>query len=146
VVWIFDRDSMWTTGAFFLAGLYAFRVANWLFRVLVGSAMYYITKERRVDAVVAMFYQHKLPLTEGLAVDTDDLQAEFAVLARKPGISEDLRHFLYMTVAEITWLRMEGRLFALFQASSVLDAAVRRYRNEVNARGAPAGQPTMATS
>jgi len=102
----------------------------------VTTATYYIGKRGWIDAVVAQFYQHKLPIGEELPAYSDDVVDAFARISRRCDISDDLRQFLSMTVAEVSTLRMQGKFLPALRAVSVLDAAVDRYRAELNARGA----------
>ncbi len=115
-----------------LAGLYAFRVANSLMNMLVGTIVYYLTKKQRVSTVVAMFYQHKIPVNEEtmFADGTGVLDA----LAVAKGLSEEARKFAFMSIGEINGLRASSRPLAVLQACAVIDAAWDRYRSEMNAK------------
>jgi hypothetical protein len=115
-----------------LAGLYAFRIANWLINTLVSTAVYYLTKSQRVSALVAMFYQYKIPVNE--ATMFADGNGLYEAIAASNDTSADAKRFAVMSIGEFNGIRFSNRALGLMQMYAVSDAAWERYRSEVNAK------------
>lgn len=130
-----DKDNTWMVAGFLILALYGFRIANWLFKAAMAVPVYYITKKSRIDNIVAKFYKYKLPVTKDMQF-CDDILAVFLNLAKQKDIDEDLRQFLYMTVCEVSILKSLNHTLLFMQSMIVIDAALSRYINESNARGA----------
>jgi hypothetical protein len=96
-----------------LAGLYGFRVANGLMNMVVGTIVYYLTKKQRVSTVVAMFYQHKIPVNqETMFADGTGVLDTLAVAKE---LNEEAKKFAVMSVGELNGIRASSRPLALLQ-------------------------------
>jgi len=127
-----QSDNIFLVAFFFLMALYGFRIVNFLIKILISIPIYYLTRNARIDSIVAMLYKFKLPVTDDLQVG-DDTLAEFARIARHQSTNEELRQFLNLTIAEINLFRTSGKILVAMQSMAVIDAAVARYVREFNA-------------
>jgi hypothetical protein len=132
IMMIAGQTPAFSAAIFGVAGLYAFRCANGLLKLIVSTPIYYVSKRRMISQVVAQFYHHKLPVRSDLAFlgGSEYIQE----IANSKDASEELRHFIDRTLGELNGLRIMGTI-AFVRMNAILDAAIERYVSENNAHG-----------
>jgi hypothetical protein len=126
------NDSPFVYALIGLALLYAFRMANGLLNMILATALYYLTKRRRVSAVVAMFYQNKIPVNDDTRFADGNTLLE--AIAASPETTPEAKRFALMSIGEFSGIRLANRPMGLMQAYAVMDTAWERYRSEIDAK------------
>jgi hypothetical protein len=128
---IIGQEDVFLAAVFGIAALYILRIGNAILHITVTIPIYYISKRRLINAVVAQFYQNNLPVRNNLAfLGASEYMQEVANSKDTP---DEVRRFLDRSLGELEGLRTAG-MVPFLRMNAVLDAAIERYVSEKNAR------------
>jgi hypothetical protein len=127
IVW---HDIELVGAALFFAGLYAIRGLNWLLRSGSSMLSFWLTREQRVDTLVATMRRLGMP-EYGDSYRYDDAPNLIAGIAQRADLNESLREFLMALVGEFQFMRSNRLGIAYVQGLSVLNAALSKYQKDM---------------
>ena len=131
IVW---HDLEFIGAGLFFAGLYGIRCLNWLLRSGCSMLSFWLTREQRVDTLVATMRRLGMP-QYGDSYRYDDAPNLIASVAQRSDLNESLRDFLLALVGEFQFIRSNRMGLAYVQSLSVLNAALSKYQKDMPASG-----------